>query len=59
MVRWVLSTPRRLGLLLDEGARGRAEEEWGEVEGWLGRWEGVGGVEEVRDECERIMGRKE
>ena len=56
-VRWVLGTPRRLGGLLDEGRRGEAEKDWDEVKGLLRKWEGVAGVEEVRDECERIMGR--
>ena len=56
-VRWVLGTPRRLGGLLDDGRRGEAETDWEEVKGLLERWKGVGGVEEIRDECERIMGR--
>lgn len=56
-VRWVLGTPRRLGGLLDAGIRAEAEKDWEEVRGFLGRWQGVAGVEEVRDECERIMGR--
>ena len=56
-VRWVLGTARRLGGLLDEGRRGEAEKDWDEVKGLLRKWEGVAGVEEVRDECERIMGR--
>ena len=56
-VRWVLGTPRRLGGLLDEGKKGEAERDWDEIKGLLRKWEGVAGVEEVRDECERIMGR--
>ena len=56
-IRWVLGTPRRLGGLLDDGRRGEAETDWEEVKGLLERWKGVGGVEEIRDECERIMGR--
>ncbi|KAL2045760.1 hypothetical protein N7G274_002191 [Stereocaulon virgatum] len=56
-VRWVLGTPRRLGGLLDEGRRGDAEKEWEEVRGLLERWKGVSGVEELKDECERVMGR--
>ena len=56
-VRWVLGTPRRLGGLLDEGRKGEAERDWDEIKGLLRKWEGVAGVEEVRDECERIMGR--
>ncbi|MCJ1274066.1 hypothetical protein MMC21_001860 [Puttea exsequens] len=56
-VRWVIGTPRRLGVLLDEGGRGDAESDWEEVKGFLDRWDGVGGVQEIRDECDRIMGR--
>lgn len=56
-VRWVLGTPRRLGGLLDEGRKGEAEKDWDETKGLLRKWEGIAGVEEVRDECERIMGR--
>ena len=56
-IRWVLGTARRLGGLLDEGRRGEAEKDWDEVKGLLRKWEGVAGVEEIRDECERIMGR--
>ena len=56
-VRWVLGTARRLGGLLDEGRRVEAEKDWDEVRDLLSKWEGVAGVEEVKDECERIMGR--
>jgi len=56
-VRWVLRTPRRLGALLDDGRREEAEKDWEEVKGLLEKWEGVAGVEEHRDECQRIMGR--
>ena len=55
-VGWVLDSGRRLGELVEEGRREEAEEEWGVVRGLLERWEGVGGVEEVRGECERVMG---
>ena len=56
-VRWVLGTARRLGGLLDEGRREEAKRDWDEIKVLLRKWEGVAGVEEVRDECERIMGR--
>ena len=55
-VRWVLDSGRRLGGLVEEGRRAEAEEDWREVRGLLEKWEGVGGVEEVREECERVMG---
>lgn len=56
-VRWVLGTPRRLGVLLDKGEKEKAEKDWDEVKGLLDKWKGVNGVEELRDECERIVGR--
>ncbi|MCJ1450630.1 hypothetical protein MMC28_000963 [Mycoblastus sanguinarius] len=54
-VRWVLGAPRRLGDLLVNGERTGAEREWDEVRELLVKWEGVKGVEKVREECERIM----
>ena len=54
-VRWVLGTPRRLGVFLEAGERDRANEDWEEVQGLLGEWVGVGGVEEIRSQCEKVM----
>jgi len=34
-----------------------AEVDWREVKGLLEKWEGVDGVDEVREECERVMGK--
>jgi hypothetical protein len=56
-IRWVVGTPRRLGGLLDEGRTGEAEKDWEEVKRLLEKWEGVAGVEDLRDECQRIIGR--
>ena len=50
-VRWVLAAPERLRRLAREGDRGRAEMEWREVEGLLGRWHAVKGSEVVRRAC--------
>lgn len=57
MVRWVLGSSRRLGLLLDGGGKEEARRDWDEVKGILEKWKEVQGVDELRDECERIMGR--
>lgn len=55
-VRWVLGAAKRLEWLVKQGRREEAKEEWQEVEGLLRRWEGVKGVEEVKRECEGVMG---
>ena len=57
-VRWVLETPRRLKRLLDIGEKEEVEREWDEVRGILEKWKVVQGVDELRDECERIIGRR-
>lgn len=54
-VRWVLGTPRRLGLMIDEGRVEDAKRDWEEIQGILRRWRDVAGVEELRDECEKTM----
>ena len=54
-VRWVLGAPKRLRRLMDDGERESAQQDWGEVKVLLKEWEGVGGVENVRTDCERIM----
>ena len=54
-VRWVLGTPKRLGVLLDEGRLEDARNDWEEVRRILLRWQDVAGVDELRRECEKIM----
>ncbi|CAF9907158.1 hypothetical protein IMSHALPRED_005454 [Imshaugia aleurites] len=54
-VRWVLGTPRRLGVLLDEGRVEDARRDWEEIEGFLQRWRDVAGVDELRKDCEKTM----
>ena len=54
-VRWVLGTPRRLREMLDEGRTDDAREDWEEIQRILERWQGVAGVEELRDECEKTV----
>ncbi|KAL4921798.1 Vps51/Vps67-domain-containing protein [Aspergillus aurantiobrunneus] len=54
-VRWVLDAPRRLGKLVADGNREEAEKDWHEVGKLLGKWEGVKGVTEIREACEKVM----
>lgn len=54
-VRWVLGAPLRLRIMLDAGKAEEAADDWGGVQRLLGKWEGIRGVEEVRDECAKIM----
>lgn len=55
-VRWVLAAPTRLGALLEAGKEEEANDEWAEVQRLLVKWDGVVGVEEVRDNCVKVMG---
>lgn len=54
-VRWVLGTPARLEKLVADGSREEAEKDWEEVRELLKKWEGVKGVQELRDACEKVM----
>jgi hypothetical protein len=54
-VRWVLDTPRRLRALIDQDRDEEADQEWKEVSEILDQWEGVAGVQALREECEEIM----
>lgn len=54
-VRWVLGTPSRLKSLRDDGKQEEAAGDWEEVKSLLQEWEGVRGVNEVRDQCECLM----
>ncbi|KAK2858432.1 hypothetical protein FQN49_004735 [Arthroderma sp. PD_2] len=55
-VIWVLGTPKRLKLLLDSGKRAEAESDWSEIRSLLSKWDGVKGVNELRAECEMLVG---
>lgn len=55
-VKWVLGTPRRLQVLLNSGKGEEAAENWVETRRLLDKWEGVKGVDRVRDECLKVMG---
>ncbi|KAL2815503.1 Vps51/Vps67-domain-containing protein [Aspergillus granulosus] len=54
-VKWVLAAPKRLEGLVKDGKRADAEEDWDEVRKLLEKWEGVKGVAEVRQACEKVM----
>ncbi len=54
-VRWVLGTPRRLGVMIDEGRGEDAKRDWDEIRGILRKWQDVAGVQDLRDECEKII----
>lgn len=54
-VRWVVGTPRRLAVMLDEGRLEDAKSDWEEIEVVLQKWRNVAGVEELRDKCEKTM----
>ncbi|KJF60909.1 uncharacterized protein CIMG_12006 [Coccidioides immitis RS] len=54
-VRWVLDTPRRLRVLLEEDKTDDAERDWEEIKQLLAKWERVKGVEELKRECEAIL----
>jgi hypothetical protein len=54
-VRWVLDTPRRLQVMIDQDQDEQAEKEWQEVSRVLDKWKGVTGVQELKEQCEAIM----
>lgn len=58
-VRWVLEAPTRLRAMLEAGGEEGAAKEWTEVQRLLGKWEGVAGVEELRNTCMKVMSKGE
>ena len=54
-VRWVLDTPNRLKILLEQNKRTEADEDWKEIEALLDAWDGVDGVERVRTACHKVL----
>lgn len=54
-VRWVLDTSRRLQEMIDQEQDDEAEKEWEEIGKILDTWDGVPGVQELRQRCEEIM----
>ncbi|MCJ1358124.1 MAG: hypothetical protein MMC33_008122 [Icmadophila ericetorum] len=57
-VKWVLDTPRRLQELLIKGATDDAMSDWQETKRLLDKWEGTEGVEQVRQDCLRVLEEK-
>jgi len=47
-VRYVLDTPRRLAVAVQEGRQDEAEADWAEVNELLEKWKSVKGVKEIR-----------
>ncbi|KAL2865841.1 Vps51/Vps67-domain-containing protein [Aspergillus lucknowensis] len=58
-VKWVLAAPKRLEELVADGEREEAEKDWSEVRRLLEKWQGVKGVAEVREACEKVMEEEE
>ncbi|KAL9587647.1 MAG: hypothetical protein Q9212_000101 [Teloschistes hypoglaucus] len=55
-VRWVLAAPKRLKALVEDGRREEAAKDWAEVRRLLGKWQGVSGADEVKEDCMQVMG---
>lgn len=55
-VRWVLAAPKRLKALVEDGRNEEARKDWGEVRPLLEKWQGVPGVDEVKEDCLKVMG---
>ena len=54
-VRWVLDTPNRLRVFVDNGNRQAAKEDWDEIYPILEKWQGTSGVEDLRQECLQVL----
>ncbi|KAL2831248.1 Vps51/Vps67-domain-containing protein [Aspergillus pseudoustus] len=54
-VKWVLAAPKRLEGLVKDGQREEAEKGWDQVRKLLEKWQGVKGVAEVWEACEKVM----
>lgn len=54
-VRWVLDSPSRLRENVEKGERDAAVKDWDEIRGLLDKWEGVEGVSQVRQACEKVL----
>ncbi len=55
LVKWVLDAPQRLKALIEDRKSEEADAQWQEVCRLLDKWKGVGGVEDVRRQCEQAM----
>lgn len=54
-VRWVVDAPMRLAERVEKGEKEEAEREWKEIQGLLDKWNGVKGVDDVREECLKVL----
>jgi hypothetical protein len=55
-VRWVLGAPGRLKEFKGQGKEEEMGRQWDEVRSLLEKWKGVKGVDEVRMQCEEVVG---
>lgn len=55
MVKWALAAPGRLQRMVALGKRDEAVREYHYVTELLDKWDGVGGVEELKAECAKVM----
>ena len=54
-VKWVLDAPTRLKSMVEHGQQQEAEKDWDEVQTLLHSWKGVKGVDQVREDCSKLM----
>ena len=54
-VRWALAAPSRIRQFFDTGRGAEALQDWNEISMLLQTWQGVSGVEELKEECLKIL----
>jgi len=54
-VQWVLEAPERLEQLLEAGKKDEAAKDWDTVKGLLDSWQGVEGVEDIKEACQKTL----
>ncbi|EXJ94676.1 hypothetical protein A1O1_03073 [Capronia coronata CBS 617.96] len=54
-VKWALDAPLRLQTMLDHGRKDEAVNEYKSVVELLDQWKGVGGVDDLRVKCDKVM----
>ena len=58
-VKWALDAPNRLQAMIERGQKAEAAKEYDSIKALLDQWNGVGGVDELRAECARVIDRIE
>ncbi|KAL9114129.1 MAG: hypothetical protein Q9227_001901 [Pyrenula ochraceoflavens] len=53
--QWILQTPERLKVLIDNGNNEEASKEWDKAKKIMDRWAAVKGVSELKNTCEGLM----